>query len=67
MAGLLTYSPLAGLPVLVEQWQGSALGWVRGPELTAAGTVQVFHLIPFSFLTSADVLETLSGRNLYIY
>ncbi len=44
-AGLLTYSPgFAGLPIRKD----SDAWWRKGKnELTAAGTVQEFHLIPF--------------------
>jgi hypothetical protein len=45
LAGLLTYSPgFAGLPIPKDS---DAQGRKGKNELTAAGTVQELHLIPF--------------------
>ncbi len=52
LAGLLTYSLFAGLPIIPLNDSGA--GWAKSDslnesiELTAAGTVPDFHRIPFS-------------------
>ncbi len=48
LAGLLTYSLFKRLPIAItlQQWQECLK---RTKEITAAGTVQDFHLVPFSF------------------
>lgn len=48
MAGLLTYSLFKRLPIAInrQQWQECLK---RIMEITAAGTVQDFRLVPFSF------------------
>ena len=46
MAGLLTYSPLPGLPALINQDSGNE--WALVIELTAAGQSGIYTRFPFN-------------------